>query len=78
MQLYQNIYAYKIMKNDNFNLKRNISKCKNENLINCVVFPSTLCLTCTVSKQLNKDAKNKSLFDERSRIRFMQTPQIKD
>ena len=41
IQLYQRIYVYKKMKNDKFNLKRNINKCKNENLLNHVVITST-------------------------------------
>ena len=41
MQFYEHIHAYKTMKNEKFNLKRNINKWKNENLLNCVVIPST-------------------------------------
>ena len=41
MELYEHIYVYKTMKNDEFNLKRNINKYKNDNLLNCVVITST-------------------------------------
>ena len=41
VQLYQHIYVYINHENDKLNLKRNINKCKNENLLNRVVIAST-------------------------------------
>ena len=46
-----------IIGNDKFNVKRNINKYKNGNLINNGVIQSTYHLPRTISKQPNKDAK---------------------
>ena len=59
------------MNNDKFNLKANINKYKNENLIYCIVIPFTKHFLCTI-------IKTQALVYERSSIKFIQTPQLND
>ena len=59
------------MKNDRFNLKINMNKYRNENLLNRVVIPFTCRSLHTVSEQLNTDSEMQALFDERYLIELM-------
>ena len=61
----------KITKNDKLNLKGNINKYRDENLLNRVVITSIYRPLRTVSEQLNRYDKTKALFYERFSIEFM-------